>query len=104
MKSDYPRAKATPSQQIDNFNVIVTRWDFPPGGETGWHKHEHDYVVVPLTQGTLTLETRDGVIKSELWPGTSYARGAGVEHNVINSNDFEFSFIEIEIKQQHSKK
>ena len=30
--------------------------------------------------------------------GVSYARPIGVEHDVINPNDFEFVFVEIELK------
>jgi len=33
-----------------------------------------------------------------LTPGVSYTRPAGVEHDVINANDFPFVFIEVEIK------
>jgi quercetin dioxygenase-like cupin family protein len=43
------REKAKPTVQIDDDKVKVTRWDFSPGAETGWHRHEMDYVVVPLT-------------------------------------------------------
>lgn len=98
MDHERPRSKAIPKQQLNEFGVIVTRWDFPPGGETGWHLHAYNYVVVPLTKGTLTLETREAKNQTVLTPGESYARGAGVEHNVINDNDFAFSFVEIEIK------
>jgi hypothetical protein len=30
--------------------------------------------------------------------GASYSRAAGSAHNVVNVNDFEFRFIEIELK------
>ena len=30
--------------------------------------------------------------------GKAYNRRAGVEHDVINPNDFEFVFVEVEIK------
>jgi mannose-6-phosphate isomerase-like protein (cupin superfamily) len=33
-----------------------------------------------------------------LTAGQSYARPAGIAHNVINANDYEFSFVEIELK------
>ncbi|HLQ84916.1 MAG TPA: cupin domain-containing protein [Salinisphaeraceae bacterium] len=92
-----PDAKA--EVQIDNEVVKVTRWCFPPGGETGWHRHEFNYVVVPLSTGTLLLETSKGDTSSELSHGVSYYRNKGAEHNVINSNDFEFSFVEIEFKK-----
>jgi quercetin dioxygenase-like cupin family protein len=90
--------KATPTVQVNNERVIVTEWRFAPGADTGDHVHAHDYVVVPLTSGTLRLIDAAGVQEAALQAGVSYARPAGVTHNVINANDYEFRFIEIEIK------
>ena len=93
------RDKAEPTIQIDDEQVKVTRWDFSPGAETGWHTHEMKYIVVPLTKGTLKAELPDGsTVKNELTVGASYARPVGVNHNIINVNDVPFSFIEIELK------
>jgi beta-alanine degradation protein BauB len=91
-----PPARAT--RQIDDERVRVTEWRFAPGAATGWHRHDLDYVVVPLTSGRLLLEEPGGERLAELTVGVSYTRRAGVEHDVINANDFEFAFIEIEIK------
>ena len=96
MKLDRPRAE--PIKQLETERVIVTEWRFAPGAETGWHVHGLDYVVVPLTTGTLKLETPDGERTAELELGHSYARKAGVEHNVINANAFNLSFVEVELK------
>ncbi len=90
--------KATSTVQVENERVIVTEWRFAPGADTGYHVHVHDYVVVPLTTGTLRLEEPAGVRDAPLEAGVSYARPAGVAHNVINANDYEFSFVEIELK------
>jgi quercetin dioxygenase-like cupin family protein len=90
--------KATPQVQVDNARVIVTEWRFAPGADTGDHVHAHDYVVVPLTTGTLRLVEPTGVRDVLLQAGASYAREAGVAHNVVNVNDFEFRFVEIELK------
>lgn len=84
--------------QIDNDRVRVTEWRFAPGAETGWHVHAMDYVVVPLYDGTLRIETTSGVTDAELLHGVSYARLAGAEHNVTNHNSFEFAFVEVELK------
>jgi len=89
---------AQPTLQIDNEKVVVTEWRFAPGAQTGFHVHGHDYVVVPMTSGTLRLDGPDGIRDVELKAGSSYARLAGVAHNVININSFDFSFIEIELK------
>jgi len=35
--------------RVDNDDVIVTEWQFAPGTATGEHRHNYDYVVVPLT-------------------------------------------------------
>ncbi len=76
---------------------MVTEWRFAPLAETGHHVHAHDYVVVPLTTGSLRLETSTGSTEAHLESGACYARKAGVAHNVINLNDHEFRFIEIEL-------
>ena len=93
------REKAKPTIQIDDKRVKVTRWNFSPGAETGWHKHEIDYIVVPLTEGILSAELPDGsTVENKLTIGASYARPAGVSHNIINMNAVPYSFIEIELK------
>ena len=89
--------KATSISQIQNDRVIVTEWRFAPGAETGHHVHGHDYVVVPLTSGTLKLEEPTGTRSVRLEAGASYARPAGVAHNVINDNPYEFRFVEVEL-------
>jgi quercetin dioxygenase-like cupin family protein len=94
-----PRPAATPTIQIDNERVRVTEWRFAPGAATGWHRHAMDYVVVPMTTGRLLLEGPGGATHhAELTAGVSYCRMAGVEHDVINDNDSEFVFVEIEMK------
>ncbi len=96
ISTDRPPAVAT--QQIDNERVIVTEWRFAPGAETGWHRHGFDYVVIPGMDGQLLLQTDDGESTAELRAGKPYFRRAGVEHNVINANDSEFFFIEVELR------
>ena len=54
------RSKAVPTVQVDNERLRVTEWRFAPGAETGWHRHEADYVVVPLADGDLLLEEPGG--------------------------------------------
>lgn len=90
--------QATPNVQIDNERVIVTEWTFEPGAETGWHRHGYDYVIIPGRDGKLLLKSEDGEVVADLKAGQSYYRSVGVEHNVVNVNDFEFSFVEVELK------
>lgn len=93
-------AKATGEVQEDNARTRVTLWSFPPQGETGFHRHELDYVIVPLTTGPLTIVDKHGKESTaELKAGVSYFRQAGVEHNVINAGADRFAFVEVEFKQ-----
>jgi beta-alanine degradation protein BauB len=85
-------------KHVDNEKVVVWEWRFAPGANTGWHKHGHDYVVVPLMDGKVKLETPDGTTFAEMKAGATYFRKAGVEHDVINANDTDYAFIEIELK------
>ena len=85
--------------QVDNAQVRVTRWHFPPRSETGWHKHGLDYVVVPTLPGTLTIVVTDGGRREYAYvPGESYHRVQGAEHNVVNLSDGTVEFVEIELK------
>jgi quercetin dioxygenase-like cupin family protein len=93
------RAPAVPTLQIDNERVRVTEWRFAPGASTGWHRHAYDYVIVPLTTGNLLLVEPQGERLAPLTTGQPYFRQAGVEHDVVNANDFDFSFLEVELKQ-----
>jgi quercetin dioxygenase-like cupin family protein len=90
---------AVPTVLIDNERVRVTEWRFASGAATGWHRHEMDYVVVPMADGVLEL-VGPGEVRSraELRRGRPYFRNAGVEHDVINANAFEFVFVEVELK------
>ena len=93
------REPAVATVQIDDAHVRVTRWDFAPGAETGWHRHGMAYVVVPVTDGTLLLELPGGATTTaELKAGVSYTRAPGMEHNVVNAGDTAFSFVETELK------
>ena len=93
------RAPATGTVQLDTEHLRVTRWDFAPGAETGWHRHGFAYVVVPVTDGALLLEEPGGATRTAaLRAGLSYERGAGVEHNVVNAGAAPLSFVEIELK------
>ena len=95
--SNYVPAEAT--VQADNSRVRVTRYRFPPMGETGWHTHEHAYVVVPTIGGTLTLiDEQGGRVESEITLGDAYFREAGVTHNVVNLTGQVIEFVETEIK------
>ena len=84
---------------VEDEKVRVTRFDFDPGQETGWHVHEYDYVITAITDCFMVLQHPDGTqTNSEVFEGNAYSRDAGVSHNVVNASGHQMSFIEIELK------
>lgn len=90
---------AIPTLQSDTPEARVTHWHLPLGSATGHHRHEYDYVVVPLTDGVLTAVTPSGRVENPLRAGKSYFRKAGVEHDILNEGAADFAFVEVEIKR-----
>lgn len=94
------RLEAEATQMVDDSRVRVTRFDFPPGAETGWHTHAHDYVITAITDCFMRLEMPDGgESRVMINKGAAYRREKGVSHNVINESGMPMSFVEVEIKQ-----
>lgn len=93
------REPAVATRLLEDDRVRVTRFDFAPGAETGWHTHEMDYVITTVTACTLTLEHPDGTTtESTVSAGQAYTRVEGTEHNVINGGDKPMAFVEVELK------
>lgn len=91
--------QAEATELVDDERVRVTRFDFAPGAETGWHEHGMDYVITTLTACHMRLEEPDGTAREvHFEAGSSYSRPRGVKHNVINAGDAPMSFVEVELK------
>jgi len=82
----------------DNDRVRVTTWRFEaPGDAIGQHRHEFDYVVVPITGGTFTVTDRDGTVREMTQvAGSPYLGAAGTDHDVVSATDGQAVFVEIE--------
>lgn len=91
-----PQAHAT--ELIDNDQIRVTRFEFAPGAETGWHEHGFDYTVTTLTDCTMQIETNESVTVVETKSWEVYFRKAGVQHNVVNHSEVAMAFVELELK------
>jgi len=89
--------KEEADRQIENARARVTRHRMAPGAHTGFHRHEYDYVIVPVSDGRMRVVEGGRETIAELTAGVSYFRPAGVEHDVINGGDRELVFVEIEI-------
>ena len=84
---------------IDDERVVVNRFEFGPGDETGHHVHTMPYVIVPMSNGRLRIEDDiAGEVFADLTQGLPYSRPSGVSHNVFNASDAPLTFLEIEIK------
>ena len=94
------RAPCTATLLVDDDRVRVTRFDFAPGAETGWHRHGLDYVITAVTDCHMLLEEPGGASRQITVPaGTAYRRSEGVEHNVVNGGAAQMSFVEVELKE-----
>lgn len=84
--------------QLENDDFRVTKWTIEPGGAIPMHRHDYEYVVIPLVTATMHVTTADGgEIVSELVTGQSYTRPAGSEHRVENrGSDAPVVFVEVE--------
>lgn len=96
MSTSAPKAQV--DRQVDTARTRVTRYRLAPGASTGAHRHEYDYVIVPVTTGRLRVVANGKEIFADLASGISYARQAGVEHEVFNAGSGEMIFVEVEIK------
>ena len=94
------RSGCTATLLVDDDRVRVTRFDFEPGAETGWHRHGHDYVITAVTDCQMLLEEPAGATRQVLVSaGTAYRRAEGIEHNVVNAGARMMSFVEVELKE-----
>ena len=90
---------ARPTISADDDRVRVTTWTFQAGEETGHHRHEYDYVVVPVTGGTFAVVDPAGASREMTQESAAaYTGRQGTEHNVINRSGRVAIFVEIELK------
>lgn len=85
---------------IDDARIRVTTWTFEQAGDsTGPHRHDYDYVVIPVTGGTFTVTDADGNTREMTQHAASPYRGtAGTDHEVVSSSDTSAVFVEVELK------
>ena len=92
-------AEAERIVMLEDEKTRITSWRFPPGTETGWHRHTHNYVTIQQSGGQLHLENRDGTVKViEYEDGRTAGYSAPIEHNATNISDEEVRVTEIEYK------
>lgn len=84
--------------QLENEHFRVTKWTIHPDGVIPMHRHDHEYVVVPMMTGSMHVRNSDGSeIHANLVTGETYTREAGSEHEVSNpGGSAPVVFVEVE--------
>jgi quercetin dioxygenase-like cupin family protein len=91
---------AQSNTSIDDDRLRITTWTFEQGEDTGHHRHEYDYVIVPISGGTFLVIEPDGTTREMTQQAAvAYTGRAGTEHNVINRGGGAAVFVEVELKQ-----
>jgi quercetin dioxygenase-like cupin family protein len=84
---------------LENASVRVWIVDLPPGGVQAWHRHDLPYIVIPLTDGRNQMTFRSGrVVQTEEKPGMALWREPGEPHELLNTSDWRYQNILVEIK------
>ena len=99
--------KDNPSRDIGNRilfeNDLVRVWELAvePGKSKGWHRHDLPYVIVPLTEGKIEIESIDGrSYRPNEKVGEAIWRDAGEIHDLKNLGDAVYRNVLVEIKPQ----
>jgi quercetin dioxygenase-like cupin family protein len=88
------------STSIDDDRVRITTWTFRDGENTGHHRHEYDYVIVPISGGFFVITESSGATREMTQKaGVAYLGRAGTEHDVINRSGDTAVFVEVELKR-----
>lgn len=84
--------------QLENDIFRVTKWTIEPGGFIPMHRHEFEYVVIPLATVDMQVVNADGSeFTSRLVAGESYSRPAGSEHRIEHrGSSQDVVFVEVE--------
>lgn len=85
---------------FEDDKTCITLFTIKPGEQTGWHRHEYDYVAVQQSTGRLHFDFADGSTRElDYSPGVALGVTAPVEHNATNVGDVDIIALEIEYKK-----
>ncbi len=84
-------------------NEYVRIWSvkLDPGERQAWHKHDLPYVIVPMTDGKIEIESVDGkIVRPDDKSGKAIWRDPGEIHDLRNLGDAVYKNVLVEIKPQ----
>ncbi|QCI67598.1 cupin [Phreatobacter stygius] len=82
-------------------NEFVRVWGLrlEPGERQSWHVHQLPYLVIPLTDGRNEMHWKDGrVVNTAEVPGQALWRMPGAAHELVNTSDWTYRNILVEVK------
>jgi quercetin dioxygenase-like cupin family protein len=83
-------------------NDRVRTWDLTlePGEATAWHQHHHDYLIVVIEGGPVSLEYGDGTIEhqNDEVGHVEMRQDADQAHRLVNNSSRRYRNIVIELK------
>ena len=84
----------------ENATARVSFQHIRPGEQSGWHRHEMDFVAVHFNPAQVTIEHDDGST-GVLPTGRGHVNwgDAGATHNVTNTGEIDMIAFEIEFKR-----
>ena len=84
---------------FENEHVRVWSVKLEPGGRQGWHQHALSYLIVPLTAGENLMRFADGRVReTHEVAGEVLWREPGIPHELLNTSDWQYRNVLIEIK------
>ena len=92
---------SVPKVLLDNDTTRITFHRIKPGQNSGWHRHEHNYVGYHFQASEVLVNLRGnatGSINSQKGKATFYDVGDGFDHDVTVTGDQELVALEIEYK------
>jgi quercetin dioxygenase-like cupin family protein len=85
---------------FENESVRVWIVSLEPGAKQPWHRHYLPYLIVALTAGKSEIVFEDGTVRRPVEsPGDVIWREPGEIHELINTADWKYQNILVEIKQ-----
>ena len=95
--------QSDPEVLLDNETTRITFHRIKPGQNSGWHRHEYNYVGYHFQSSEVSVDLRGGKrgsISSKEGKATFYDVGNGFEHNVTVTGDQDLVALEIEYKNK----
>ena len=104
MNSDEPIGPIADRLLFENDRIRVWEMNLPPGGDSGRHRHENDYVVVMIEGDRVGIHehrlpdgTDGGYREGEVTPGKAIFIPKGGVETAVNPGTMRYRDIEIEL-------